>query len=172
MPSGATAGHGVAAGHGGQGAAEELGAFELAQLWADRTAWPIDERSQYDELSELAVMSALGKWLPGSHQGRDRQQPSGRVRAVARVGRSAARLHHQRKPGHHGRGVRHGRAPTSKHLALILYAAKQWMLSAKRIRTPTATRLIMNTSGARLAAHVRSQTPSVDNFEVIHRRHV
>lgn len=44
-------------------AAEELGAFELAQLWADRTAWPIDERTQYDELAELAVMSALGTWL-------------------------------------------------------------------------------------------------------------
>lgn len=44
-------------------AAEELGAFELAQLWADRTAWPIDDRTKYDELSELAVMSALGKWL-------------------------------------------------------------------------------------------------------------
>jgi hypothetical protein len=29
-------------------AAENLGAFELAQLWADRTAWPIDERTQYD----------------------------------------------------------------------------------------------------------------------------
>ena len=45
-------------------AAEDLGPFELAQLWADRTAWPLDERTQYDELSELAVMSALGKWLP------------------------------------------------------------------------------------------------------------
>jgi len=44
-------------------AAEELGAFELAQLWTDRTAWPIDDRTQYDELSELAVMSALGAWL-------------------------------------------------------------------------------------------------------------
>jgi hypothetical protein len=44
-------------------AAENLGAFELGQLWADRTAWPVDERTQYDELSELAVMSALGKWL-------------------------------------------------------------------------------------------------------------
>ena len=44
-------------------AAEDLGPFELAQLWADRTAWPIDERTQYDELSELAVMSALAKWL-------------------------------------------------------------------------------------------------------------
>jgi len=44
-------------------AAEDLGAFELAQLWADRTAWPIDERTLYDELSELAVMSALGAWL-------------------------------------------------------------------------------------------------------------
>jgi hypothetical protein len=44
-------------------AAEDLGAFELAQLWTDRAAWPINERTQYDELSELAVMSALGKWL-------------------------------------------------------------------------------------------------------------
>ena len=44
-------------------AAEELGAFELAQLWSDRTAWPVDERTPYDELAELAVMSALGKWL-------------------------------------------------------------------------------------------------------------
>jgi hypothetical protein len=44
-------------------AAENLGAFELAQLWADRKAWPIDERTQYDELAELAVMSALSRWL-------------------------------------------------------------------------------------------------------------
>jgi hypothetical protein len=44
-------------------AAEDLGPFELAQLWCDRTAWPIDERTQYDELSELAVMSALAVWL-------------------------------------------------------------------------------------------------------------
>jgi hypothetical protein len=28
-----------------------------------RTPWPIDERTQYDELSELAVMSALATWL-------------------------------------------------------------------------------------------------------------
>ena len=44
-------------------AAEDLGPFELAQLWCDRTAWPIDKRTQYDELSELAVMSALAAWL-------------------------------------------------------------------------------------------------------------
>jgi hypothetical protein len=44
-------------------AAEGLGPFELAQLWTDRTAWPIDERTSYDELSELAVMSALAAWL-------------------------------------------------------------------------------------------------------------
>jgi hypothetical protein len=44
-------------------AAENLDPFELAQLWSDRTAWPLDERTQYDELSELAVMSALGTWL-------------------------------------------------------------------------------------------------------------
>lgn len=44
-------------------AAEEMGPFELAQLWSDRLAWPIDKRTQYDELAELAVMSALGTWL-------------------------------------------------------------------------------------------------------------
>src|ERR1700734_2532068 len=44
-------------------AAEDLGPFELAQLWADRTAWPLDERTQYDELAELAVMAALAAWL-------------------------------------------------------------------------------------------------------------
>lgn len=44
-------------------AAEDLGPFDLAQLWCDRTAWPIAERTQYDELSELAVMSALARWL-------------------------------------------------------------------------------------------------------------
>jgi hypothetical protein len=49
-------------------AAEDLGAFELAQLWADRTAWPLSDRTAYDELAELAVMSALAKWL-------DRWQP-------------------------------------------------------------------------------------------------
>jgi hypothetical protein len=44
-------------------AAEDLGPFDLAQLWSDRTAWPIDGRTQYDELAELAIMSALARWL-------------------------------------------------------------------------------------------------------------
>jgi hypothetical protein len=44
-------------------AAEDLGAFQLAELWADRTAWPIGDRTAYDDLAELAVMSALAKWL-------------------------------------------------------------------------------------------------------------
>jgi hypothetical protein len=44
-------------------AADDLGAFELAQLWSDRSAWPIEERTAYDELAELAVMSALITWL-------------------------------------------------------------------------------------------------------------
>jgi hypothetical protein len=48
--------------------AEGLDPFKLAQLWSDRTAWPLDERTQYDELSELAVMSALAtrlrRWQP------------------------------------------------------------------------------------------------------------
>jgi hypothetical protein len=49
-------------------AADDLGPFELAKLWVDGAAWPIDGRSQYDELSELAVMSALAmslhQWQP------------------------------------------------------------------------------------------------------------
>lgn len=44
-------------------AAEDLGAFELAQLWTDRSAWPLNERTAYDELAELACMSALTEWL-------------------------------------------------------------------------------------------------------------
>jgi hypothetical protein len=44
-------------------AAERLGAFGLAQLWADRSVWPIDERTPLDELAELACMSALESWL-------------------------------------------------------------------------------------------------------------
>jgi hypothetical protein len=44
-------------------AADNLGPFDLAQLWCDRTVWPIEDRTQYDELSELAVMSALAAWL-------------------------------------------------------------------------------------------------------------
>lgn len=39
---------------------EDLGAFGLAELWADRTAWPMNEGTAYDE---LACMSALAKWL-------------------------------------------------------------------------------------------------------------
>jgi len=41
-------------------AAEDLGAFELAQLWADCTAWNLNERTAY---AELACMSALAEWL-------------------------------------------------------------------------------------------------------------
>jgi len=44
-------------------AAENPGGFELAELWSDRTAWPVVERTAYDELAELACMSALAKWL-------------------------------------------------------------------------------------------------------------
>jgi hypothetical protein len=44
-------------------AAEKLGAFELARLWADPEAWPLGKRTPYDELAELAMMSALAKWL-------------------------------------------------------------------------------------------------------------
>jgi hypothetical protein len=44
-------------------AAEDVNPFELAELWANRTAWPVSERTAYDELAELACMSALAKWL-------------------------------------------------------------------------------------------------------------
>jgi imidazolonepropionase-like amidohydrolase len=42
------------------GAADNLGAFELAELWSDRSAWPVSERTQDDE---LACRAALAKWL-------------------------------------------------------------------------------------------------------------
>jgi hypothetical protein len=105
-------------------AAEDLGAFELAQPWADRTAWPISERRAYDELAELATMSALAKWLT-------RWQPiaihsavlaDARMECIAgALGNSlqvafdrwhewagTTRLHHQRQARHHGRRVRGG----------------------------------------------------------------
>jgi hypothetical protein len=44
-------------------AAEDLGALELARLRADSSVWALTDRTQYDELAELAVMSALGTWL-------------------------------------------------------------------------------------------------------------
>ena len=50
-------------------AAGDLGPFELAQLWCDRTAWPIDD--QYDWPSELAVMSAFAIWPRRRAAGRD-----------------------------------------------------------------------------------------------------
>lgn len=55
-------------------AAENLGALELAQLWADRVVWPIDERTAYHKLPELACMAAIAtrltRWLPISiHSG-------------------------------------------------------------------------------------------------------
>ena len=37
--------------------------MELARLWADGPAWALTDRTQYDELAELAVMSALATWL-------------------------------------------------------------------------------------------------------------
>ncbi len=46
------------------GAAEDLGAFELARQWADRLSWPWSaERTARDHLAELAYMSALAAWL-------------------------------------------------------------------------------------------------------------
>jgi hypothetical protein len=44
-------------------AAEDLNPFELAELWADRMAWPVDGRTPSDEQAEPAVMSALARWL-------------------------------------------------------------------------------------------------------------
>ena len=109
-------------------AAEDLGPFELAQLWCDRTAWPIDERTQYDELSELAVMSALAAVAssvaadrhpqrdargcsPGGGSGCAREQSSNRLRSLARMGSKPTRPHRRWQAGYHGRGVRRGRPP-------------------------------------------------------------
>jgi hypothetical protein len=44
-------------------AAENIGAFELAELWSNRMAWPVRDRTVYDELAELACMAALARWL-------------------------------------------------------------------------------------------------------------
>jgi|SRR5579875_997345 len=44
-------------------AAERMSPFDLAALWADRMAWPMNDRTRYDELAELACMSALATWL-------------------------------------------------------------------------------------------------------------
>lgn len=103
-------------------AAEELGAFQLAELWADRTAWPIDRRTAYDELAELATMSALAKWLTrwqsiaihsavlagarmeATRRGA-RQQPSSGVRPLARLGDAAAQPYRRRQARDHGREV-------------------------------------------------------------------
>src|SRR5271166_6261460 len=38
-------------------AAVDLGAFQLADLWADRTAWPITEWTAYDELAGVILRS-------------------------------------------------------------------------------------------------------------------
>jgi hypothetical protein len=49
-------------------AARKLDVFELARLWADPHAWNLDERTVYDELAELAIMSVLDmklcEWRP------------------------------------------------------------------------------------------------------------
>lgn len=42
--------------------AEAANPFDLARLWADRLAWPINGTA-YDDLAELACMSALAQWL-------------------------------------------------------------------------------------------------------------
>lgn len=44
-------------------AAEDISPYDLADLWTDRQAWPVEKRTLYDELAELAVMSALAAWL-------------------------------------------------------------------------------------------------------------
>ncbi len=42
--------------------AEAVSAFDLARLWADRLAWPMNGTA-CDELAELACMSVLARWL-------------------------------------------------------------------------------------------------------------
>jgi hypothetical protein len=54
--------------------AEALNPFDLARLWGDRLAWPLNGAAS-DEVAELACMSALARWL-------DRWQPIHIHRAV------------------------------------------------------------------------------------------
>ena len=69
-------------------AAQDLGAFELAELWADRSAWPLQDRTVYDELAELACMSALARWLTRwvlHDDARHRARPRPSFRTLATV---------------------------------------------------------------------------------------
>jgi hypothetical protein len=44
--------------------AQEIGAFKLAEQWADRMSWPWPgQETACDHLAELAHMSALAMWL-------------------------------------------------------------------------------------------------------------
>jgi hypothetical protein len=116
-------------------AAESLGAFELAQLWADRTAWPIDERTQYDELSELAVMSALGAWLR-------RWQPIAIHSAMLAGARPEAIEGASRCPSPDGtrwsKGPpsRVGRPPVQRRPAVRLPDPRPWRAYASRVALP------------------------------------
>jgi hypothetical protein len=48
-----------------------MGAFALAPLWADRTVWPIAERTACEELTDLGVH--IRCWRSGlAHWGDDR----------------------------------------------------------------------------------------------------
>ena len=96
-------------------AAEDLNPFELAELWADRMAWPVDGRTPYDELAELAVMSALASGCSVGSQspftarcspapGRTpllahSEKPRRRVPALARVGHPATRPRSRHQAG-------------------------------------------------------------------------
>lgn len=45
--------------------AYELGAYPLAVMWSDTTRWSAGPMPLEEELAELAVMSALVRWLDG-----------------------------------------------------------------------------------------------------------
>jgi hypothetical protein len=49
---------------------EELGAFELAELWADRMAWPVTDRTAYDELATHVPVGEVAGLLAADHDSR------------------------------------------------------------------------------------------------------
>jgi len=129
-------------------AAEDLGPFELAQLWADRTAWPLDDRTQYDELSELAVMSALGKWLRLWQPMAIHSAMLAGARPEAAAGRSATAC---KSPSIAGTSGRFGSETSSSVVSQVLprrnmtrlsAASRHWASSRQRSDTTSSPAIV------------------------------
>lgn len=86
---------------------EELGAFELAELWADRMAWPVTDRTAYDELATHVPVGEVAGLLAADHD--SRRDARGRA-ARGGWGRSAVA---SRRPTDAGASGRYGSATSS-----------------------------------------------------------